>query len=125
MRIWKNVSSDMLRMRRSPAKKAKKDGANGSVALLKKSTQLGCVCKIPIRECLFYAKEESWDQNAPSNSPRVPGTKSKFGTERVHREESSQSVNLMNVVLARQNSRKDHMRRLCLQEVQLKSRVTN
>ena len=38
-----NVSSDMLKPRRSPAKKSKDDGAKGSVALLKESTQLGCV----------------------------------------------------------------------------------
>ena len=41
------------------------------------------------RESPFYVKKENWDQNAPSNSPRAPGTKSKFGKERVHREELS------------------------------------
>ena len=40
----------------------------------------------------------------------APCTKLKFGKERVHREEVSRSVNLMSVVLARQNSKKDHMR---------------
>ena len=49
-----NISSDMLRMRRSPAKKAKKDGANGSVALLKESTQLGCVSQDSYpRKCIL------------------------------------------------------------------------
>ena len=40
-------------------------------------------------------------------------TKLKFGKERVHREELSNSVRLMSVVLVRQNSGKDHMRRPC------------
>ena len=35
------------------------------------------------------------------------------GKKRVHREEFSKSVRLMSVVFARQNSRKNHMRRLC------------
>ena len=62
---------------------------------------------------VVYASRENWDHNAPSKSPRGPGTKSKFGKERVHREILSKSVNLMSVVLARPNSGKDHMRRLC------------
>ena len=37
----------------------------------------------------------------------------KFGKERVHREASFRSVHLMNAVFARQNSGKDHMKRLC------------
>ena len=37
----------------------------------------------------------------------------KFGKETVHREDLSKSVNLMSVVLARQDSGKDHMRWLC------------
>ena len=42
---------------------------------------------------------------------RALGTKLKFGKERVHREVLSKSVHLMSVVLARRNSRTDHMRR--------------
>ena len=56
-------------------------------------------------------KKENWDQNR--NSPRAPGTKSNIGEERVHRKEVSKSVRLMSVVLARQNSGKDQMRRPC------------
>ena len=56
---------------------------------------------------------ECWELNTLSNSPEAPGTKSKFGKERVHHEVLSKSVRLMSVVLVRQNSRKDHMRRLC------------
>ena len=37
----------------------------------------------------------------------------KIRERKVHHEELSKSVRLMSVVLARQNSRKDHMRRLC------------
>ena len=61
--------------------------------------------KTLIRESLFYVNLEDWDRNTPSNSPKALGTKSKFGKERVHREVLSQSVHLMSVVLARQNSR--------------------
>ena len=53
-------------------------------------------------------KRENWDRNTPSNSTKAPGSKLKFGEERVHRKVFSQGVNHMNVVLARQNSRKDH-----------------
>ena len=62
-----------------PSRKSKKGGAKGSVALLKESTQLGCVVylKILIRENLFYLNLEISDQNAPSNSPEVRGTQLK------------------------------------------------
>ena len=68
---------------------------------------------ILIRQSLFNVNKENWDRNTPSNSPKAPGTKLKFGNERVHREELSKSVRLMSVVLARRNSGKDHMRRPC------------
>ena len=46
------------------------------------------VClKILIREILFCVNLENWEQNAPSDSPGPPGTKPKFGKERVHRED--------------------------------------
>ena len=38
---------------------------------------------ILIREKLFHGNRENWDQSAPSNSPKAPGTKGKFGKERV------------------------------------------
>ena len=62
-----------------PNKKWKKGGAKGSVAILKGSLQLGVVyLKILIRENRFHVNLENWEQNAPSNSPRAPGTKSKI-----------------------------------------------
>ena len=43
-RMATNVDSDIVRLMGSPAKKkSKKSGVKGSVALLKESTQLGCV----------------------------------------------------------------------------------
>ena len=70
--------------------------------------------KILVREKnLVYVKKEYWDQNTPSISPRALGTKKKFGQERVDRAELSKNVHHMSVVLARQNSEKYHMRRLC------------
>ena len=69
--------------------------------------------KIFIRDDLFYVNLENWDQNTPSNSPKAPGTKSKFGKGRVHLEVLSNSVTFMSEVLARQNSGEDHMKRPC------------
>ena len=64
---------------------------------------IGLFSRILSEKNVFYVNTENLDQNTPSNSPRAPDTKSKFGKERVHREELSKSVNLMSVVLARQN----------------------
>ena len=65
--------------------------------------------KIPIQESLFHVKEVNWEQNTPSNLQEHLAKKNS-GKERVHRKDLSKSVNLMSVVLARQNPRKDHMR---------------
>ena len=70
-----------------------------------------CISRFFSEKVYFHVKKDNWDHHTPSNSPRAPGTKEKCGKERVHREELSQSVNLMSVVFARQNSGKDHMRR--------------
>ena len=69
--------------------------------------------KVLVREKLFCTNLECWDQTRRQVSPKAPGTKSNFGKERVHREVLSKNVNLMSVVLARQNSEKYHMRRPC------------
>ena len=87
--------------------------AKGSVALLKESTQLDCISGFLSEISLFYVKEENWDHNTPSSSPRPQCVTHKFEKERVHLEELSKSVNLTSVVFARQNSRKYHMRRPC------------
>ena len=79
-----NVISDMLRQKEKPNKRSKEGGTKGSVVCL----------KILIRENLVYVKRENWDQDTPSNSPKAPGTKSKFGKERVHRKELRNSTNL-------------------------------
>ena len=57
---------------------------------------MGCVSQdfCPTKN-LFHMISGNWDQDTPSNSPQTPGTKSKFGEGRVHREELSKSVNLM------------------------------
>ena len=68
--------------------------------------------RIPIRENLLCGKRENWDQNTPSNSPRARGTKEKFWKERVHREESFISVNLMSAVRAHPSLRRGHKRKL-------------
>ena len=64
------------------------------------------ICRLATRTSAIL-KQENWNQNTPSNTPKTLGTKSKFGKETVHREALSKNVNLMGVVLACQ----DHMRR--------------
>ena len=72
------------------------------------------VClKILIRENVLSRKKGNWDQTTPSTSPRARDTTSKIGKERVHREELSKSVNLMSVVLALPDLRKEHKTKLC------------
>ena len=94
-----------------PNKKSKKDAAKGSVAFLKSLHNRVGYFNIFIRENLFHVNLENWDRNTPSISPEAPGTKLKFGKERVHCEVLSNSVHLISVVLARRKSRTDHMRR--------------
>ena len=107
--IWKNVSSDMLTLMRSPAKVKERWCERISCTIEGVYT----IEVLISRENLLNVRRENLDQNTPSNSPRAPGTKLKYGKERVHREVLSKSVRLMNVVLARQNSKKDHIRRPC------------
>ena len=104
MYIATNAISDMSRSKRSKTKVVQKD----LLLCVRSLYSWVMYLKILIRENL-----ENWDRRTPSNSPRAPATKIKFGKERVHGEGSSKSVRLMSVVLARQNSEKDHMRRPC------------
>ena len=76
--VAKNADSDMLRLRRSPAKKQRKVVRKDQLHY-RRSLQNWVVClKILIRENLFYVKKEDWDQNTPSNSPRAPGAQIKI-----------------------------------------------
>ena len=97
-----------------PNKRSKKGGAKGSVAILMESAQLGCV------------SQDSYPRKSVPSEPGMLGSKKRrqilrrhlthqkeTGKVSVHREELSNSVRLMSVVLARQNSRKDLMRRPC------------
>ena len=100
--------------RRKPNKKSKKGWCARISCDIEGVYTIGlCISRFLSEKDLFYVNLENWDRNTPSNSPKAPGTKSKFGKERVHREVLSKSVRLMSVVLARRNSRTDHMRKLC------------
>ena len=102
-----------------PSKKSKKCGAKGSVALLKESTQLGCVSQDSYpRKSIPLEKGKLEPKHAVKFSK---GTwhQIKIREERVHREELFKSVNLMSVVLARQNSGKDHLQERCARRVAL------
>ena len=108
-----NAISDRLRQKESPARSRRKGGAKGSVALFKESTHLGCASQDSYPRKSILREEGKLGSNTPSISPWAPDPKVKIGKERVHREELSQNVNLMSVVLARQNSGKKHMSRPC------------
>ena len=105
----------MLRQRKSPVRSQRKV-VRRSVALLKESSQLGCVFQ---SSQLGRVSQDSYPRKSfLRESGTFGGSKhavkfSKFGKERVHREALSKSVHLMSVVLARQNPKKDHMKRPC------------
>ena len=96
---------------KKPSKKSKKGGVKGSVATLKESVQLS------------FVSQDSYPRKSIPREPGKLGSKHtvKFskgtwhqktsGKKRVHRRALSKNVNLMSVVVARQNSAKDHMRR--------------
>ena len=89
----------------TPNERSKKGGAKGSVAILKESIQLGCASQDSYpKKSIQREPGILGTKHTPSNSPRAPGTKLKFGKERVHREELSKRVRLMSVVLACHNS---------------------
>ena len=69
--------------------------------------------KIPTRANLFYGKGRNWDQITPSKSPRARGATSKFGKERVHREELLKCVNLMSAIRALPDFWKEHKTKPC------------
>ena len=85
-----HVSSDMLRLRKSPGKSQRKVVRKDQLHYQRSLHNWVVHLKILIRKSLFNVKKENWDQNTPSNSPRARGTK-KIGKERVHREALSQN----------------------------------
>ena len=96
-----------------PSKKSKKSGGRNPLPCWRSSYTWVVCLKITIRENLFYGKKENWNQITPSNSPRVRGTTSKFGKERVHREELFKSVNFMSAIRALPDLRKEHKTKRC------------
>ena len=96
-----------------PSKKTKKGGAKGSVALSKESPKLGRVSQDSYPRKSFLREERRLGSKHAVNFSKSTWHQRKIRERRVHREESFKSVNLMSVVLARQNSGKDHMRRPC------------
>ena len=86
-----NVSSDTLRLRRSPAKSQRKVVRKDQLHYWRSLHNWVLHLKILIRENLFYVTKENWDQNTPSNSPRALGTKK---MRKSHREEIIQKCEL-------------------------------
>ena len=92
-----------------PDMSRQKGGAKGSAAILKESTQLGCVSqdsyprKPILRETGMYgAKHAVTFSKGTWHQIKISGKKWSI----------SKSVRLMNAIFARPNSRTDHMRRL-------------
>ena len=86
-----------------PNKKSKIGRAKGSVALVKESTQLGCVSRFLSEKVSFYVKKDNWYQNHAD----------KFSKGRWHHMKNRKSVNLMSVVSARLILRRGHKRKPC------------
>ena len=101
--------SDMLRQKESPTRCQKKEVRKDQLRYCRSLFHRFVHLKILIRESLFYMNLEYWDCNTPSDSPKALGTKFELVKEWVRREVLSQSVRLMSVILARPNSRIDHM----------------
>ena len=111
MHTWKNCF--FRRVGENPSKKSKKGGAKGSVALLKESTQLGCVSRDSCPRKFILREEGNLGSKRAVKFSKGTWHQIKIWERKSHREELSKSVNLTSVVLARQNSGKDHMRRPC------------
>ena len=82
----KSADSDMLRLMGSPAKKSKKSGGKGSVALMKKFIQLGCVSH-DSHPRKFYSLDR-WTIGNNTNRQILHGhmaPQKKYRKERVHR----------------------------------------
>ena len=89
-----------------PSEKSKTSGGEDQLPCERRPYNWVVCPKITIRKSLFWRKE-NWDQITPSNSPKAPGTKNQnFGKERVHREASFRSVNLMSAIRALTNLRR-------------------
>ena len=95
--IAKNATSDMLRNTLSPTRRRKKVKRKDQLHYWRSLHKWVVYLKILILENLFYVSQECCDQNTPSDSPKAPGTKLKFGKERVHREVLSKSAHLMSL----------------------------
>ena len=71
-----------------PSKKSKKGGAKGAVALLKESTQLGCVAQDSHpRKGLFYVRKVGMKSHRHNSSKGTWHHRKFFETKKVHRKE--------------------------------------
>ena len=86
-----------------PNNKSKKGRAKGSVALVKESTQLGCISRFLSEKVSFYVKKDKWYQNHAD----------KFSKGRWHHMKNRKSVNLMSAVIARLILRRGHKMKPC------------
>ena len=73
--MYGHVSSDVLRLRRSPARSRRKVVRKDQLHYWRSLHNWVVYLKILIRESLFFMTKENGDQNTWSNSPSAPGTK--------------------------------------------------
>ena len=97
-----------------PSNKSKKGGAKGSVALLKESTQLGCVSQD--RENLFHVKEGKSGSNHTVYFYKGTWHHKKFGKEKVHHEELFKSASLTSAARAPPSLRRGHKMKPCIKK---------
>ena len=112
-----NQDANMSTTAGQPSEKSKKIGAKGSVAVLKESIQLSCVSRVSQDSHPRKSKErrkfgiKSHRQFLQGHV--APHKKKNIGKERVHREASFRSVNLMSAVRAPPSLRRGHKTQPC------------
>ena len=73
-----NAISDLSRQKESPTKGQRKEVQKEQLRYWRSLYNWVVCLKNLVRESLFHVNLECWDRNTPSNSPRAPGTTSKF-----------------------------------------------
>ena len=110
----RSVVFDMLRQKRSPAKKSKKCGAKGSVAILKELLTIEvCVSRSPSDNIYSTENRNIGIESRRQILQRHMASFINSWKERVRPEGSFRSVNLISVILARPGLRRGHERSLC------------
>ena len=111
--LEENVYSDMLRLRRSPARSQRKVVRKDQLHDHRNLHNWSVSLKFLIRESVFHVKKQNWDQNTPSNSSKARDTTSKFGNEGSIARSYSKARTLKTAIRALPDLRKEHETKPC------------